>query len=142
MQQAGNAGGKFNATGNFDTAKKAGQVDFKLDDLNQVTLKTFLGPALKDKQLVTASISANASAKIDPAVDSSIKALLSITNLVVSDPSQPKPIGPLEAKLNLDSSLAKQVLEKGWSVRRLDLRRKNLEALYTDVVLSRDAAAV
>ena len=30
------------------------------------------------------------------------------------------------------------VFEKGYAVRRLDLRRKNLEALYTDVVLSRD----
>jgi ABC-2 type transport system ATP-binding protein len=36
--------------------------------------------------------------------------------------------------------LAKAVMDKGWSVRRLDLRRKNLEGLYTDVVLSRDAA--
>ena len=32
------------------------------------------------------------------------------------------------------------MFEKGYAVRRLDLRRKNLEALYTDVVLSRDAA--
>jgi len=40
---------------------------------------------------------------------------------------------------DLREALAKQVIEKGWSVRRLDLRRKNLEALYTDVVLSRDA---
>jgi ABC-2 type transport system ATP-binding protein len=42
---------------------------------------------------------------------------------------------------DLREALAKQVVDKGWSVRRLDLRRKNLEALYTDVVLSRDAAA-
>jgi ABC-2 type transport system ATP-binding protein len=39
---------------------------------------------------------------------------------------------------DLRETLAKQVVDKGWSVRRLDLRRKNLEALYTDVVLSRD----
>jgi ABC-2 type transport system ATP-binding protein len=42
---------------------------------------------------------------------------------------------------DLREALAKQVVDKGWSVRRLDLRRKNLEGLYTDVVLSRDAAA-
>src|SRR5262245_43288240 len=40
---------------------------------------------------------------------------------------------------DLREALGKRVIEKGWSVRRLDLRRKNLEALYTDVVLSRDA---
>ena len=39
---------------------------------------------------------------------------------------------------DLRESLAKRVIEHGWTVRRLDLRRKNLEALYTDVVLSRD----
>jgi len=39
---------------------------------------------------------------------------------------------------DLREALAKRVIEKGWTVRRLDLRRKNLEALYTDVVLSRD----
>ena len=43
---------------------------------------------------------------------------------------------------DLRENLARQVLDRGWPVRRLDLRRKNLEALYTDVVLSRDQAAV
>jgi ABC-2 type transport system ATP-binding protein len=42
---------------------------------------------------------------------------------------------------DLREPLGKKVFEKGWAVRRLDLRRKSLEALYTDVVLSRDAAA-
>ena len=42
---------------------------------------------------------------------------------------------------DLREPLGKRVFEKGYAVRRLDLRRKNLEALYTDVVLSRDAAA-
>ncbi|HVK13806.1 MAG TPA: ATP-binding cassette domain-containing protein [Gemmataceae bacterium] len=35
--------------------------------------------------------------------------------------------------------LAKKVLEKGWSLRRLDVRRKSLDAVYTDVVLNRDS---
>ena len=42
---------------------------------------------------------------------------------------------------DLRESLGKKVFEKGYAVRRLDLRRKNLEGLYTDVVLNRDAAA-
>lgn len=40
---------------------------------------------------------------------------------------------------DLREALAGKIVTAGWSVRRLDLRRKNLEALYTDVVLSRDA---
>src|SRR5262245_2050183 len=42
---------------------------------------------------------------------------------------------------DLREPLGQKVFEKGYPIRRLDLRRKNLEALYTDVVLSRDAAA-
>lgn len=33
--------------------------------------------------------------------------------------------------------LVKLVVSNGWAVRRLDLRRKNLEAVYTDVVMNR-----
>jgi len=39
---------------------------------------------------------------------------------------------------DLRESLGKKVIEQGWSIRRLDLRRKNLEGLYTDVVLNRE----
>jgi gliding motility-associated transport system ATP-binding protein len=42
---------------------------------------------------------------------------------------------------DLREALGKKVFEKGYAVRRLELRRKNLEALYTDVVLSRETTA-
>src|SRR5205085_11581952 len=57
------------------------------------------------------SVNANASAKLDPKADSSIKADFQLTKLVVKDPKQAKPTGPLEAKLNLDSSIRNQVLD-------------------------------
>jgi len=41
--------------------------------------------------------------------------------------------------IDLRESLAKRVLEKGWSLRRLDLRRQTLEDLYMSVVLRGDA---
>lgn len=41
---------------------------------------------------------------------------------------------------DLREPVGKAVIEKGYGIRRLDLRRKNLEGLYTDVVLSREAA--
>lgn len=41
---------------------------------------------------------------------------------------------------DLREALAKRVLEKGWSIRRLDLRRQRLEDLYMNVVLRGDPA--
>ena len=38
--------------------------------------------------------------------------------------------------------LAKRVIEKGWKLRRLDLKRKDLEALYMDTVLRQDGTAL
>lgn len=42
---------------------------------------------------------------------------------------------------DLRETLAKRVMEKGWSLRRLDLRRQKLEDLYTSVVLRADPVA-
>ena len=41
---------------------------------------------------------------------------------------------------DLRETLAKQAVERGFGLRRLDLRRKNLETLYTEVVLRRSAS--
>ena len=42
---------------------------------------------------------------------------------------------------DLREVLAKRVVEKGWALRRLDLRRQQLEDLYMSVVLRADSAA-
>jgi gliding motility-associated transport system ATP-binding protein len=39
---------------------------------------------------------------------------------------------------DLREALAKRIIEKGWALRRLDLRRQKLEDLYTSVVLRAD----
>ena len=41
---------------------------------------------------------------------------------------------------DLRESFARQAVERGFGLRRLDLRRKNLETLYTEVVLRRSAS--
>jgi len=41
---------------------------------------------------------------------------------------------------DLRESLSKQAVERGFGLRRLDIRRKNLENLYTEVVLRRSAS--
>lgn len=47
---------------------------------------------------------------------------------------------PGDAGDTLRESLAKQAVERGFGLRRLDIRRKNLETLYTEVVLRRSAS--
>jgi ABC-2 type transport system ATP-binding protein len=42
---------------------------------------------------------------------------------------------------DLREILAKRIVEKGWALRRLDLRRQKLEDLYTSVVLRAESAA-
>ncbi len=42
---------------------------------------------------------------------------------------------------DMREALAKRVMEKGWPLRRLDLRRQKLEDLYTSVVLRAESAA-
>ncbi len=47
----------------------------------------------------------------------------------------------IDAPAELLEPLAKKVIEKGWLIRRLDLRRQRLEDLYMNVVLRGDPAA-
>jgi ABC-2 type transport system ATP-binding protein len=88
-----------------------------------------------------------------PAVVMEVRAPVdAVTKLVEQQPGVKKvtatPIddGWLAIEIEQDRSgdlrevVAGKIVSAGWSIRRLDLRRKNLEALYTDVVLSRDTA--
>jgi len=110
LTSGGAPGGAFDVSGNYDITNKSGQFDIKLADLNQNALRPFLESMLHDKKLVSVSISSSSSARLD-GDDMSIKTTLQVTNLVVSDPANPGLATPLEAKLALDSSMAKKVLD-------------------------------
>jgi AsmA family len=102
-------GGKFDVTGDYDTDKKSGQFKANLIDFNENALRPFLASALKDKKLVSVSVNATTSAKLDPQAESSIKADFQLAKLVVSDPKQQTAPKPLEAKFQVDAGLQKQV---------------------------------
>ncbi len=106
-----NAGGSFDVTGSFDTEKKSGQLALKLADLNQNGLRPFLESMLGDKKLVSVSLNGNANATYDPQAASAIKAEIQMTKLLANDPKGQLPATPLEAKLQMDASLDKQVLD-------------------------------
>ncbi len=79
--------------------------------MNQNGLRPFLEPMLADKQLVSVAINANTSVQHDPQGASAVKADFQMTNLVVKDPKNQFPATPLEAKMQVDASLRKQVAD-------------------------------
>jgi len=111
ITQGSNSGGTFNLSGTYGLSNKVAQLTAKLADFNQNGLRPFLEPSLGDKKLVSVALNANASVNYDPMAASSVKADLQITNLVVNDPKGQFPATPLETRMQLDTSLNKQVLD-------------------------------
>jgi len=103
--------GDFEATGNYDLDTKAGDVVLKLVGLNQDALRPFLAAALGDKKLVSVAINSTATAKLAANGDASAKADLQVARLVVNDPKGALPSTPLEARVQADASVAKQVAQ-------------------------------
>ncbi|MGN6553153.1 MAG: DUF748 domain-containing protein, partial [Verrucomicrobiota bacterium] len=110
LSENGKPGGSFDLKGSYGLSNGVARITAKLADFNQNGLRPFLEPLLAGKKLVTVAINGDASVNYDPAASSQIKAALQMTNLVVNDPQQQIPATPLEAKLNLDTALQKQVL--------------------------------
>jgi hypothetical protein len=111
LRSGGKAGGKFEVTGNLDTARKAGQLALKLTDFNQDGLRPFLESALGDKKLVSVSLNSTATANFEANGDAAVKADFQVANLVVSDPKSSSPATPLEVKAQMDTSVAKNVAQ-------------------------------
>jgi uncharacterized protein involved in outer membrane biogenesis len=109
--QGADAGGSFDLSGTYDLVKKNANLSAKLTDFNQNGLGPFLGSALGDKKVVSVAINANATAQYDPQGTSAVKADLHMTNLVVKDPKGQFPATPLEAKMQVDASMKKQVAD-------------------------------
>jgi len=123
VRQGDQPAGNFDVSGRFDLTNQVGQLALKLTDLNQNALRPFVEPALGDKTLASVSIHASSTARYDAKGESSLKADLQVTNLVVNDPSGKLPKTLLAAGLQLDASLLKQ---------RLDLRQAQITLAPTD----------
>ena len=111
LTQGAKAGGTFDFTATYDLTNKSASLTAKLADLNQNGLGQFLEPMLTDKKLVSVAINGNASAQYDPQGASAVKADFQVTNLVVKDPKGQFPATPLEAKMQVDVSVRKQVAD-------------------------------
>jgi len=105
------AGGAFNVSGTYDLTNEAAQVAAKLADFNQAGLRPFLQPMLGDKKLVSVALNGKASAQYNPKGASAVRADLSVTNLVVNDPTGEIPAKPLAAGMLVDASISNEVAE-------------------------------
>jgi hypothetical protein len=108
LTQDGTAGGDFEISGKYNTARESAQLTASLSGFNQNGLRPFLEPLLAGKKLVSIAVNGNASVQYDPKSSSAIKASMQVANLVVSDPQRQLPATPLEARLEIDTAVKKQ----------------------------------
>ena len=107
----GNApGGSFALSGRYNLTNHAGQVALKLTDLNQNALAPFLVSALGEKKLSSVSVNVDTTASYDPKGAAAVKGRVAISNLLVEDPSGKMPKTPLAGSLDLNVSMANQLL--------------------------------
>ena len=117
LSQGKNGGGDFDLSGAYSLTNKPSQVAVTLSGFNEYGLRPFLQPLLANRKLVSVAVAGTASVQRNPNGDSALKADLQVTNLVVNDPAQQIPATPLEAKVQLDASVAKQIAD----VRQLEI---------------------
>ncbi|HWX23186.1 MAG TPA: AsmA family protein [Candidatus Binatia bacterium] len=111
LTEGSTVGGTIDLSGNYDLSNQSAQLTANLSGFNPAGLRPFLEPMLGDKKLVSIALNANASVQYQPQAASSIKAGLQVTNLVVNDPTGQIPATPLEASIQLDASMNKQVTD-------------------------------
>ncbi len=111
ITNSGQAGGNFDVTGNYDRMKSSAQFTAHLTDVNESGLRPVLEPMLTDKKLVSVALGANVSIQYATNGPSAFKGDLQVTKLVVSDPKGQFPATPLEAKMQFDVSMNKQVTD-------------------------------
>ena len=111
LTQGDSVGGTFDVSGYYDPVKTNANLSAKLTDFNQRCLGVFLEPALGGKKIVSVSINGSVAAQYEQQGASAVKADIQMTNLVVKNPKGQFPATPLEAKMLVDASLRKQVLD-------------------------------
>ena len=109
LAQGGSAGGSFDVSGTYDSVGIKANLRAKLTDFNQNGLGPFLEPRWETRSSCQWRSTLMPPRNIDPQAASAVKADLQVTNLVVKDPKGQFPATPLEAKMQVDASLNKQV---------------------------------
>ncbi|PYL00148.1 MAG: hypothetical protein DME19_06130, partial [Verrucomicrobia bacterium] len=110
VRQGFDSGGSFDVAGRYDLAKQSGEFSFNAVDFNQNALRPFLAPGLLPNKLVSLSLNGKGTAGYDARGESSVKAELMLTNLVVEDAQNKLPKSPLAAGLQLDGGMKESLV--------------------------------
>jgi len=113
VRESDHVGGRIEASGKFDlsAASPTGQVVMKLVDFNQDAFRPFFAGMLGDKKLVSIALNTTASVSLGGDGDMVITADAGVTDLVVSDPVNPTLATPLQVRIQVDASVAKQLAQ-------------------------------
>ncbi|HVM61645.1 MAG TPA: AsmA family protein [Verrucomicrobiae bacterium] len=109
LREGSTAGGRFDISGTCDLDKKTGDLAAKLAGFTQDDLRPFLQPSLGDKKLVSVSLNATTAAGFNAAGDGTLKADMTVTNLVIQDLANSFPATPLAARLIVDAGASNKV---------------------------------
>jgi uncharacterized protein involved in outer membrane biogenesis len=106
-------GGRYDASGKLDlaTTPPTGDVAVKLVEFNQDGLRPFLQAALGGKKLVSIALNTTVSVSLGANGAATLKTDAQITNLVVNDPANPALATPLQARVQVDASMANHVAQ-------------------------------
>ncbi len=105
------AGGAFQVNGTYNLQKGDTDLAFKFHDFNQHSLKPFLQPFLTGQDLMSVTVYGSASTLYLPKGTSSVKAAMSMTNLVVKTQGASQVGFPLEADMTLDFGISQNLAE-------------------------------
>jgi uncharacterized protein involved in outer membrane biogenesis len=105
FQLAGQPGGSVEMSGKYDTAKQTGESTYRIANLNQHAVRPWLGSAFGRNRLLTLSLNGSGGARYQGAGNSTHKADLALSNLVVEDAEKRAPLPAVSAQMKLDVGL-------------------------------------
>lgn len=111
ISQGTASAGHIDLTGKLNLTNLTGAGRFKISDFDQTVFRPLLAPALGGNSLLSIGVSGSGSASYDPKGDAVLAADLSVTNLVVTSPKSRTTHAPLNAQMQLDSSVRKQAIQ-------------------------------
>jgi hypothetical protein len=111
------AGGNFDLSGTYSLSNKPSDFTLAFSDLDQESLRPFLEPLLTDKRLASVLINGAASAQVDAKGNSTVKADVQVSNLVLNATLQQVRSTPIDARVRLDAFIAKHITD----VRQLEI---------------------
>jgi hypothetical protein len=109
VASGGRPGGDFTLSATYNFTNSNARFTARLKDFNQNALGPFLQPFLEGRQLTSLAINGEAAGEYHAVSGAQVRAGMTMTNLVVTDPKSTARPAPLEARLQLQAGWSNQV---------------------------------